>query len=75
MKVIGKTAGILVVSAIICTNLNGQDRNDVIKVYNEGAQSMQTDVQVAIDAFEKVIVISDQVGETADDLKQKAMKV
>ncbi|TFH46612.1 MAG: hypothetical protein E4G92_06205, partial [Bacteroidia bacterium] len=75
MKVIGKTAGILVVSAIICTNLNGQDRNDVIKVYNEGAQSMQTDVQVAIDAFEKVIVISDQFGETADDLKQKAMKV
>jgi len=75
MKVIGKTAGILVVSAIICTNLNGQDRNDVIKVYNEGAQSMQTDVQVAINAFEQVIVISDQVGETADDLKQKAMKV
>ncbi|MBE0667980.1 MAG: hypothetical protein IH593_09970, partial [Bacteroidales bacterium] len=75
MKVIGKTAGILVVSAIICTNLNGQDRNDVIKFYNEGAQSMQTDVQVAIDAFEKVIVLSDQVGETADDLKQNAMKV
>src|SRR5665648_248595 len=75
MKVIGKAAAILVVSAIICTNLNGQERNDVIKVYNEGATAIKTDVNVAIESFEKVIVLSDQVGETADDLKQKAMKV
>ena len=70
-----KIAGILVVSAIICTNLNAQVRNDVIRVYNEGAKSMQTDIQVAIEAFENVIALSDKVGETADDLKQKAIQV
>jgi len=74
-RVIRKIAGILIVSAIFGTNLNAQVRNDVIKSYNEGAKAMQTDTQVAIKAFENVITLSDQVGETADDLKQKAMKV
>ncbi len=75
MKVMKRIAGILAISAIIGTNLHSQERNDVITVYNEGAKSMQTDIQAAIRAFENVIVLSDQVGETADDLKQKAMQV
>lgn len=62
-------------SALIFTNINAQERNDVIKVYNEGAKSMQTDLPAAIQAFESVITISEQVGESADDLKQKAMQV
>jgi len=36
---------------------------------------MQTDVKAAIQAFEKVVVLSDQVGETTADLKQKAVQV
>jgi tetratricopeptide (TPR) repeat protein len=75
MKVMRNVAGILFVSAIICTNLNAQERNDVIAVYNEGAKAMQTDIEAAIQAFEKVVTLSDQVGETADDLKEKAIKV
>lgn len=75
MQVIRKIAGILAVSAIIVTNLHAQVRNDVIKVFNEGAQAMQTDIPAAIEAFEKVVTLSEQVGETADDLKQKAIQV
>jgi tetratricopeptide (TPR) repeat protein len=75
MKIIRKIAGILIVSAIICANLNAQTRNDVINAYNEGAKTMQTDVKAAIGSFEKVVVLSDQVGETAADLKQKAVQV
>jgi hypothetical protein len=75
MKAMKKVAGILVASALIGTNLNAQERNDVIKAYNEGAKSMQTDAPAAIAAFEKVITLSDQVGETANDLKQKAIQV
>jgi tetratricopeptide (TPR) repeat protein len=74
-KVIRKIAGILIVSAFIGTNLNGQVLNDVITVYNEGAKAVQTDTKAAIAAFEKVITLSDKVGETANDLKQKAIKV
>ena len=75
MKIMRKIAGILIVSAIIGANLNAQTRNDVINAYNEGAKTMQTDVKTAIESFEKVIVLSDQVGETAADLKQKAVQV
>ena len=74
-RVMKKIAVILVVSAIFGTNLNAQVRNDVIRVYNEGAKAMQTDINVAIEAFENVITLSDQVGETAADLKQKAIQV
>jgi len=75
MKIMRRIAWILAVSAFIFTNLSAQERNDVIKVYNEGAKSIQTDVKAAIDAFEKVVVLSDQVGETTNDLKQKAIQV
>lgn len=70
-----KVAGIMVVSALISGSITGQTRNDVIKVYNEGAKAAQTDPKAAIAAFENVIVLSDKVGETANDLKQKAMQI
>jgi tetratricopeptide (TPR) repeat protein len=75
MKIMRKIAGIIIVSTIIGANLNAQTRNDVIDAYNEGAKTMQTDFKTAIEAFEKVVVLSDQVGETAADLKQKAVQV
>jgi tetratricopeptide (TPR) repeat protein len=75
MKIMRKTAGILLVSAFIGTSLYGQDRNEVIKFYNEGAKSMQTDPKAAIAAFENVVTLSDKVGESAADLKQKAVQV
>jgi len=75
MKIMRKIAGILVVSGIIGTTLNGQVLNDVITVYNEGAKASQTDAKAAIAAFENVITLSEKVGETANDLKQKAIQV
>ena len=75
MKRMRKIGGILVASAFIGTSLSAQERNDVIKSYNEGAKAMQTDPKAAIAAFENVITLSDKVGETAADLKQKAVQV
>lgn len=74
MKVLRIIAGMIVVTAFCGVGLNAQDRNEIIAVYNEGAKAMQTDVPAAIAAFEKVITLSDQVGETANDLKQNAIK-
>jgi len=65
----------IILTAVLSASLTAQVRNDVIKVYNEGVQASKTDIQVAIEAFENVITLSDKVGETADDLKQKAAKV
>jgi tetratricopeptide (TPR) repeat protein len=75
MKIMRKTAGILLVSAFIGTSLYAQDRNEVIKFYNEGAKAAQTDPKAAIAAFENVVTLADKVGETAADLKQKAVQV
>ena len=69
------TAAIMIVSAVIGTNLDAQVRNDVIKAYNEGVKVIQTDAQTAIKAFENTIELSDKVGTDAADLKQKAIKV
>lgn len=70
-----KKIALLFISAMMAVSLQAQDRNDVIKAYNDGAKSMQTDVPAAIKAFEEVIALADKVGETAADLKQKATAV
>jgi tetratricopeptide (TPR) repeat protein len=75
MKRMRKIAGIMFIAGIIATNLNAQVLNDVVTVYNEGAKASQTDVKAAIASFEKAITLADKVGETANDLKQKAIQV
>jgi tetratricopeptide (TPR) repeat protein len=75
IKLIRKLAGLLVFSVLIVSNIGGQELNDVIKVYNEGAAASKSDPAAAIAAFENVITLSDKVGDDAADLKQKAMKV
>jgi len=75
VKFLRKVTGILVVSVVITSFANGQDRNAVIQVYNEGAKSTQTDPVAAIKSFEEVITLADKVGESAADLKQKAVSV
>lgn len=75
MKTMRNMAGIMILIAVTGTNLSAQDRNDVITVYNEGAKSIQNDIPAAIKAFEEAVVLSDKVGESADDLKEKAVRV
>ena len=70
IKLIRKLAGLLVFSVMIVSNISGQELNDVIKVYNEGAAASKSDPAAA-----NVITLSDKVGDDASDLKQKAMKV
>jgi len=75
MKFLCPIACVLAFSAFFASGLNAQDRNEVIAIYNEGAKAIQTDVPAAITAFEKVIEMSEQVGESVDDLKQKVIQV
>jgi tetratricopeptide (TPR) repeat protein len=75
LKILNKIIGTVTAIIVFGVNLNAQGRNDVIKVYNEGAKSIQTDIQTAITSFETVVSLSEQVGESVDDLKKKAMQV
>jgi len=70
-----KAVSLLVVLFFSTTIIKAQGRNDVIKAYNEGASSVQTDPQAAIKAFENVVNLSKQVGDSAADLRLKAIKV
>jgi tetratricopeptide (TPR) repeat protein len=64
-----------IIASALCVCLSAQDRNEIVNVYNEGAKLVQTDAPGAIKAFENVVALSDKVGETANDLKQKAVQV
>jgi tetratricopeptide (TPR) repeat protein len=70
-----KTISLLFVVVISTTTIKAQGRNEVIEAYNEGAKAVQTDPQAAIKSFEKVVLLSKQVGDSAADLRQKAIKV
>lgn len=70
-----KTVSFLVVVVFSTSTIKAQGQNDVIKAYNQGASLVQTDPQAAIKAFENVVSLSKQVGDSAADLSQKAIKV
>lgn len=74
-KTMKKLTGLILIIFSAVSITSAQERNDVIKVYNEGAKLLQTDVQGAITAFENVVTLSDQVGESVNDLKTKAVQV
>jgi len=74
-RLLRKTATVIVLTALMVHVISGQERNDVIKAYNEGAKAIQTDPAAAIKSFETAIILADQVGESAADLKQKAAAV
>lgn len=74
-RLLRKTATVIVLTALMVPVMSAQERNDVIKAYNEGAKAIQTDAAAAIKSFETAITLADQVGESAADLKQKSTAV
>jgi len=70
-----KIAIILLTLALSGPAINAQDRNEVVNAYNEGAKVVKTDINAAIVSFENVITLADKVGDSAADLKQKAVQV
>jgi tetratricopeptide (TPR) repeat protein len=70
-----KLTGFIAIVFLSCFGLNAQTKNEVIEVYNQAIALMKTDVQGAIVSFEKSIQMSEQVGDSAKDLKEKAITV
>jgi hypothetical protein len=52
-----------------------QVKNDAIKVFNEGVALMKANDPRAIESFESCIKVCEQVGDSANDIKAKAVKV
>jgi tetratricopeptide (TPR) repeat protein len=72
-NLICKLSGVIIMLFLLSPVTFAQDRNAVVQAFNEGAKLTQTDAPAAIKALENVIVLADKVGESAADLKQKAI--
>jgi len=70
-----KMAGVILVIACLHVNLLAQEKNEAIKAFNESVELMKADPVSAIGAFENCIRICEQVGDSANDVKEKAIKV
>jgi tetratricopeptide (TPR) repeat protein len=64
---------------VICTfayiGLSAQEKNDAINAFNEGVILINTDPESAIIPFENCIKICEQIGDSANDVKAKAVQV
>jgi tetratricopeptide (TPR) repeat protein len=74
-KAMKKFSLIMMAVFLLVTAINAQDRNEVVNAYNEGAKTAQSDAKAAIASFENVVALSEKVGESANDLKAKAIQV
>lgn len=70
-----KLTGIVAIAVFTCIGLKAQTKNEAIEAYNQAIGFMKTDVQSAIQSFEKSIKICEQVGDSATELKDKAIQV
>lgn len=65
----------MAVFAGLCSGLFSQEKNDAINVFNEGVELMKASDPRAIEVFEKCITVCEQIGDSAADIKAKAIKV
>jgi tetratricopeptide (TPR) repeat protein len=72
---IKKVTGLVIFVAALHAGLFAQDKNEAIKAFNESVNLMKTDPVSAIGSFENCIKICDQIGDSANDVKAKAVKV
>ncbi len=72
---IKRVTGLLLIFAGLQVSLFAQDKNDAIKAFNESVDLMKTDPVSAIESFENCIKVCEQVGDSANDIKSKAVKV
>jgi hypothetical protein len=72
---IKRVTGLLIIFAGLQVSLFAQGKNDAINAFNESVNLMKTDPVSAITSFENCIKICEQVGDSANDIKAKAVKV
>jgi tetratricopeptide (TPR) repeat protein len=72
---IKRVTGLLLIFTGLQAGLFAQDKNAAIGAFNESVNLMKTDPVSAIGSFENCIKICEQVGDSANDIKSKAVKV
>ena len=70
-----KIAGLIVLFVGMSFGVFAQEKNDAIKIFNEGVELMKANDPRAVESFENCIRICEQIGDSANDIKLKAIKV
>lgn len=72
---IKRFAGILALVSVMATGILAQEKNDAITLFNQGVEQMKTNDPKAVETFEKCVVLCEQIGDSAADIKSKAIGV
>jgi tetratricopeptide (TPR) repeat protein len=75
MAIIRKFTGMVVVAALISFNMIAQVKNDAIRAFNESVELMKAGEDNVIGSFENCLKVCEQVGDSAEDIRQKVIQV
>ena len=72
---IRKFAGIIALVAGLSMSVFAQEKNDAIALFNQGVEEMKANDPNALATFEKCVAMCEQIGDSAADVKSKAITV
>src|SRR3972149_10035382 len=72
---IKKITGLVVIFAGLSMGLMAQEKNNAINAFNESVELMKSGEGDVIQSFENCIKICEQVGDSAEDIRLKAIQV
>ncbi len=72
---IKRIAGVFMLVSAMITGVMAQEKNDAINLFNQGVEQMKANDPKAVETFEKCVAICEQIGDSAADIKSKAIGV
>jgi|WetSurMetagenome_2_1015567.scaffolds.fasta_scaffold35065_2 tetratricopeptide (TPR) repeat protein len=72
---IKKFVGIFTLCLICSAGIFAQEKNDAISLFNQGVEFMKANDPKALETFEKCVAVCEQIGDSAADIKSKAVSV
>lgn len=72
---IKKMTGIFALCVIVSVSAFAQEKNDAINLFNQGVEQMKANDPKAVVTFEQCVTICEQIGDSAADIKAKAVSV
>lgn len=73
MTILKKLTGIVAIGICMSGGLVAQEINDAISIFNKAAALLQTDLDSSIYYFEDCIKVCDQIGDSANSVKDKVI--
>jgi tetratricopeptide (TPR) repeat protein len=70
-----RITGIVILVAGFSLGVFAKEKNDAINLFNQGVEQMKANDPLALESFEKCVAMCEQIGDSAADIKTKAINV